>query len=132
MLDLKKPVQARELSIALIGAMKKPMANMSVGGKNEARDRREQRLYDFELHLDGEKEYNKGMEYPFEIVIPDDVTNLKPSLPDTGGKLGQGLKLAQSAATMMGAVPRLKWYLKATLDVPKGIDVNDKQDITIQ
>jgi hypothetical protein len=49
------------------------------------------------------------------------------------GKLGQVLKVAQTAAAMTGAIPfqRIKWYLLAKLDIPGGLDISKKVDITI-
>lgn len=130
-LDLKKPVQAKELVIALRGD-RKSRGGIQLGDSHNNRRQEEHRVYEFEIHLDGEKEYTKGMEYPFEIVVPEDVRNLQPNMPGSGGVLGSVMKVAQTAATMTGVYTQLKWYLHAKLDVPRGIDVKDDQDITIQ
>lgn len=91
------------------------------------------RIYDFKQQLDSEKEYSQGQEYPFKIKIPADILSAKPGMPELGGKLGQGLKIAQAAAAMTGAIPlqQTRWYLLAKLDIPGGMDVNKKADITI-
>jgi len=49
------------------------------------------------------------------------------------GASPQLLEIAQTAAKMMGALSlqRIKWYLSAKLDIPGGLDVNHKTDITI-
>ena len=54
-------------------------------------------------------------------------------MPELGGKLGQGLKIAQAAAAMTGAIPlqQTKWYLLAKLDIPGGLDIKKKADVTI-
>ena len=91
------------------------------------------RIYDFKQQLDSEKEYSQGGEYRFEIKIPADTLSMQPQISEMEGRLGQVLKVAQTAATMTGAIPfrRIKWYLLAKLDVPGGFDVSKKVDITI-
>jgi hypothetical protein len=90
-----------------------------------------ERIYDFKQQLDSEKEYSQGGEYRFEIKIPADTLSMRPQMPE--GKLGQVLKVAQTAAAMTGAIPfqRIKWYLLAKLDVPGGLDISKKVDVTI-
>ena len=58
---------------------------------------------------------------------------MKPQLPELEGMAGEGLKIAQAAMAFTGAfsVQRTKWYLLAKLDIPGGLDVNRKTDITI-
>ena len=90
-----------------------------------------ERIYDFKQQLDSEKEYSQGGEYRFEIKITADILGMGPQAPE--GKLGQVLKVAQTAAAMTGAIPfqRIKWYLSAKLDVPGGLDISKRVDITI-
>jgi hypothetical protein len=91
------------------------------------------RIYDFKQQLDGEKEYSQGREYRFEIKIPADTLSMRPQISEVEGKLGQVLKVAQTAAAMTGTIPfqRIKWYLLAKLDIPGGLDISKKVDITI-
>jgi len=90
-----------------------------------------ERIYDFKQQLDSEKEYSQGGEYHFEIKIPADILGMGPQAPE--GKLGQVLKVGQTVAAITGAIPRrrLQWYLLAKLDIPGGLDINKKVDITI-
>jgi hypothetical protein len=131
-LTLKKPVKARGVSISLIGEQITTRGGgIMSGGQTSATQR--VRVYDFKQQLDSEKEYSQGGEYSFEIKIPADTVSMRPLVPEQEGKLGQVLKVAQTAATMTGAIPfqRIKWYLLAKLDVPRGMDVSKKADITI-
>jgi len=144
-LTLKKPAQAREVSISLIGEEITTGSGgtvgwgggstygktwgggtMSTGGGSTI-----QRIYDFKQQLDGEKEYTEGREYRFEIKIPADILGMGPQTPE--GKLGQVLKVGQTVAAITGAIPRrrLQWYLMAKLDIPGGLDISKKVDITI-
>jgi hypothetical protein len=138
-LTLKKPVKAREVSISLIGEHKSTQTTpggggpMSGGGMSMSTTTRTVRIYDFKQQLDSEKEYSQGREYHFEIKIPTDTLSMRPQISEVEGKLGQVLKVAQTAATMTGAIPfqRIRWYLLAKLDIPSGFDVSKKVDITI-
>lgn len=134
-LSPKKPVKAREVSISLIGEEITTQTSMGVGsGQTSMRtEQRRTRVYDFKQQLDGEKEYGQEQEYIFEIKIPADILSVSPQAQQLGGKLGQVLKVAQTAAAMTGRIPsrRIKWYLLAKLDIPRGIDINKKVDVTI-
>jgi hypothetical protein len=136
-LTLKKPVKAREVSISLIGEHKATQTGLGVGGPmggggmSMSTTTRTVRIYDFKQQLDSEKEYSQGREYHFEMKIPADTMSMRPLMPE--GKLGQVLNVAQTAAAMTGAIPfqRIKWYLLAKLDIPGGLDIKKKVDITI-
>ncbi len=132
-LTLKKPVKAREVSISLMGEQKNTRIGGLTGSKDMSTTTQRIRIYDFKQQLDTEKEYSQGQEYHFEIKIPADILSTKPQMPDLGGNLGQGLKVAQAVAAMTGVVPlqQTKWYLLAKLDVPGGMDIKKKADITI-
>jgi 2',3'-cyclic-nucleotide 2'-phosphodiesterase (5'-nucleotidase family) len=138
-LTLKKPVKAREASISLIGEHKTTQTSpgaggsMGGGGMSMSTTTRTVRIYDFKQQLDNEKEYSQNREYHFEMKIPADTMSMGPQISEVEGKLGQVLKLAQTAAAMTGAIPfqRIKWYLLAKLDIPGGFDVSKKVDITI-
>jgi hypothetical protein len=143
-LTLKKPVKAKEVSISLIGEEVTTGGGGTVGWGGArtssagvgmmgggAGSTRIERIYDFKQQLDGEKEYSEGREYHFEMNIPADILGVGPQNPE--GALGQVLKVAQTVATVTGATTRkrLKWYLSAKLDIPGGLDISKKVDVTI-
>jgi len=132
-LTLKKSVRARGVSISLVGEQKSTRVGGMPGSKDISTTPQRIRIYDFKQELDTEKEYNHGQEYRFEIKIPADIVSTKPQMPELGGKLGQGLKIAQAAAAMTGVIPlqQTRWYLLAKLDVPGGMDIKKTADITI-
>jgi hypothetical protein len=130
-LNLKKPVQARKLSVAFIGKKISHQSSASVagiavgasGGRNRSKHS-SQIIYNFDMPIDGEKEYQKE-EYPFEIKIPTDLSQNNPQME---GKLGGVLKAAQ----MLGGVStRIDWYVKAELDVPMKLDIKKSQKIVL-
>jgi len=148
-LTLKKPVNAREISVSLIGEQITTGGGGTVGlgggrtwGTGSTRSwgmgtsgRAEEpsiaRVYEFKQQLDGEREYSEGREYHFEMKIPADILGTGPQMPE--GALGQVVKVGQTIAAITGATPRrrLQWYLLAKLDVPGGLDISKKIDITI-
>jgi hypothetical protein len=132
-LTLKKPVKAKELSISLIGEQTSTRVGGMIGSSTKSTSTEHTRIYDFKQQIDGEKEYTKEADYGFEIKIPADILSIKPQMPELGGVAGQGLKIAQAAAAMTGTIPfqRTKWYLLAKLDIPGGLDIKRKADITI-
>ena len=132
-LTLKKPVRARGVSISLIGEQKDTRVGSMTGSKDISTTTQRICIYDFKQQLDTEKEYSQGQEYCFEIKIPADILSTKPQMPEVGGKLGQGLKVAQSVAAMTGVIPlrQTRWYLLARLDIPGGMDIKKTADITI-
>jgi hypothetical protein len=141
-LTLKKPVKAKEVSISLIGEevttggggkvgwgggrTSGGIGTMGGGGSTKI-----ERIYDFKQQLDSEKEYSQGGEYHFEMKIPADILSMGPQMPE--GALGQVLKVGQTIAAITGAISRqrLQWYLLAKLDIPGGLDISKKVDITI-
>jgi hypothetical protein len=132
-LSLKKPVKADEVNISLIGEQT-ITRRTTVDRSNQPSTTTEHiRIYDFKQKLDGAKEYSQGGEYPFKIKIPADIMNMKPQMPELPDTLGQGLKIVQAAMAFVGAIPfqQTKWYLLAKLDIPGGLDIREKADITI-
>jgi len=135
LLDLKKPVRAREVSISLIGERIVAQTKVGMGSGQASMSTQQQRtrVYDFKQRLDGEKEYGPGQEYHFEMKIPADILSASPGTQEVEGRLGQAMKVAQTAAALTGRLPsqRVKWYLLAKLDVPRGLDISKKVDVTI-
>lgn len=135
-LKMKKPAKARALNIYLMGIKKVKERNHTHGNDGHARARTTTRnvtVYDFEVPLDGEKEYSQEAEYPFEIMVPADVQNIAPQIPQVEGVGGTVLKIVQTAAVMTGNVSYpVKWYLHAKLDIPGGFDIKDNADISIR
>jgi len=134
-LALKKPIKAREASVSLVGERITTQTSVGMGGGQTSMTTQQQRarVYDFKQQLDGEKEYAPGQEYHFEIKIPADILSVSPGMQEIEGKMGQAMKVAQTAAALTGRLPsqRIKWYLLARLDVPRGLDISRKVDVTI-
>ncbi len=126
-LELKKPILAKELKIGLFGLKITTRQVTSFKGTPTTQTRKDF-IYRFEMPLDGEKEYLKG-EYPFEIKIPENI--LQAPQKTSEGILGTILKTAEVISTIAGVSSRIEWYLEATLAIPKGFDMKKKIKINI-
>jgi hypothetical protein len=122
-LTLKKPVNASAVSISLIGEQMitttQDITSKSILSYSREKSTSTQRvrIYEFKLPLDGEKEYNEGQEYYFfEIKIPADILGMRPQITD---------------AIQSSPISPVKWYLLTKLDIPRGLDISKKVDITI-
>jgi hypothetical protein len=138
-LELKAPVKAREVSISLVGDQwvvskhEESSWGLSLGGigggRSKSTSKQKVRVYDFKQPLDGEKEYTDKREYHFEIKIPADI----PQMPKPEGQAHRASKIAQAVAavTNLSRPSPIKWYLLAKLDIPRGLDISKKLEITI-
>jgi hypothetical protein len=124
-LNLKKPTYARKLQVSLVG-MRKTTQVKSKGSSTNW-----QKVYDFDMPISGEKEYqNETLQ--FQLPIPPDILN-----PKTGqqavqegleDKLGKAGSLISAVAVGAG---HTKWKIIAQLDIPKAFDVKADQDIQL-
>ena len=120
-LNLKKPAYARKLKVSLVGVRK-----VRHGNKWQW-----QEVYDFDMPISGEKDYQKE-QVPFELKIPPDILDprtsqqaIQDSLED---KLGTAGTFISSVAVGTG---KTEWKIKAQLDIPKKLDVKASQDIQL-
>lgn len=122
-LEMEKPVKARELRVTFIGEKEEKKWVRSGGHRKRRTERRI--IHNFKLVLDGEKEYSGKSEYSFEIPIPDRPKEDNLELNGFLGGVAKVLKVLNPRES------RMYWYLMATLDIPMGMDINKKVDINI-
>jgi len=119
MFTLKKPAEARELTISFTGYQQE-RRRTSNGTSTSWR-----KIHDFKMPLDGAKSFSSGQEYtyPFKITIP---TNLIPK-----GEINPTLQsIAKVASMFVGTSTAKKWYVEGRLNMP-GFDLNKKVQINI-
>ena len=121
-LKLNKPTHAKTLKVGLRGEKISSHTTITPGRVSRSQDK--SCIYNFEMPLDGEKDYSEG-EYNFEIKIP---ANLSQNIPLPGGVVGDFLKGLQILAN---AGARIDWYVIAYLDISIGLDVSSKIQINI-
>jgi hypothetical protein len=120
-LSLKKPTYARKLQVSLIGVRRVRRGNSWQW----------QTVYDFDMPVSGEKEYQQE-ELSFQLQIPPDILQartsqqaVQDSLED---KLGSAGKFISAISVGTGTT---NWKIRAQLDVPKKLDVKVDQDIQL-
>ena len=120
-LNLKKPAYARRLLVSLIGVRKVRRGNSWQW----------QKVYDFDMPISGEKDY-QDEKIAFELKIPPDILDprtsqqaIQDSLED---KLGAAGKFISAVSVGTG---KTEWKIKAQLDIPKKFDVKVTQDIQL-
>lgn len=121
-MQLKKPLQARGVIVGLYGEERRETY------RNGRRTTKTHRIYEFKFPVDGEKEYAAGtpLSYTFQIVIPPDL--LSQQQQPMEGALGM---LAEAAKMLSRNVRQVRWYVRAHLDVPSGLDVSKEVQIQI-
>ncbi|MCR4368322.1 MAG: sporulation protein [archaeon] len=82
-------------------------------------------IFNFEKELDTEREYSGESEYDFSLDLPDGATNY-PS-PDEGA-LGAAFNVLNMVS---GVMRRIKWTIRAKLDIPMGLDVGKTVQISV-
>jgi hypothetical protein len=120
-LNLKKSTYARKLQVSLIGVRRVRRGNNWSW----------QTVYDFDMPISGEKDY-QNEQVPFQLQIPPDILQAKTSqqaiqdgLED---KLGAAGSLISAVSVGTGVT---KWKIRAQLDIPKKLDVKVDQDIQL-
>lgn len=120
-INLKKPTYARKLQVSLIGVRRVRRGNSWQW----------QKVYDFDMPISGEKDY-QNEQVPFQLQIPPDILQAKTSqqaiqegLQD---KLGAAGSLISAVSVGTGVT---KWKIRAQLDIPKKLDVKADQDIQL-
>ncbi|MEM0359885.1 MAG: hypothetical protein QXK06_00930 [Candidatus Diapherotrites archaeon] len=122
-LSMNKPTKARGIKARLWG--ERTITRTSYYNSGPRTEKRNQIIFNFELPLDGEKEYSSG-EYEFEIKVPNNILQSQQA-PD--GVIGE---LAKAAAFLGGSfASQPRWYLEAKLDIPGGMDVSKRVQINI-
>ena len=85
---------------------------------------RNQRVFSFAQELDSAHEYSGTREYSFEILIPQNAGAQAP----IGGVLGSVVALGQT----FGGLPKApRWFVRAALDIPMGIDISAQTQINV-
>lgn len=122
-LKLSKEKKARRVVVTVL-AEKKVTRYDSKGSHTST-----ETLFSQEAVLDGEKTYTPpGASYDFKIQLPPQGFQSAPSM---NGALGTAVKAAQFFASSSFA-SQVYWFVEAKLDVPMGIDIGKKVQITVQ
>lgn len=126
-LELKKPIKAKELTVAFYGERKETKTRMvrdSNGAMRSQTTTNYVRIHEFKQSLSGNKEYPAGKsEYKFKIGIP---AGLMPKQEEAKGFFGKVANFISNAAKS-----EIKWYVEADLDMPWAFDISKKVQIQL-
>ncbi|MFA6328472.1 MAG: hypothetical protein WCY41_03430 [Candidatus Micrarchaeia archaeon] len=106
-LQPNQPKKARELRVEFYGEVRRR------SGKHSYIER----VFQVRQRLSGEKTYNRGETFPFELTVPDGIAYREP----------KGI----IDSIMSFAVSRPTFYVHATLDVPNEFDMNTRAMVSI-
>lgn len=134
-LKLKRPVQAKKLTVALIGLRIVRGSGATVGPLrigNQTPQTQVYTIYNFEIPLDEEATYFHEF-YPFEIKIPDDILeSAQQKFQSTLTNLGKTLsEITQFMNQTMLTNSRVEWSVEAKLSIPLKIDIVNSQRIIL-
>lgn len=133
-LKLKKPTQANKFSISLKGEQTSTTRQYG-GNTGVSQQQTKNVIYQFELPLDGQKEYAED-QYPFEIIIPVNILppSQNPLANASIGGVNIGGIISGVAGIGMGInmpIVRTEWTLNATLDISGTLDMRKSVQINI-
>lgn len=113
-LRIKKPINSKELKIALIGRQKIKSRRMNVNQRNLTSEYKSVEIFNFTMPLHKQKEDSMGeQEIDFQIKIPNNILNSQE--PQTLGFFSFSRRKFP-----------IKWHLSADLEVP-GINPYSKK-----
>jgi hypothetical protein len=122
--ELKKPALARGFFIQLKG--EEIIKTRRHGGDSGTSTHTETvTICDVKEKLDGEREYHRES-FPFKIRVPSNV--MKEGRESAlEGAIGGVVEVLSGRSERS----EFKWYVKAKLDIPKGIDVSKTEKISV-
>jgi len=131
-LEVKKPLKGNLLEVALIGAVIKTNTGHSYHSFDDHHSSFDDDnsfetaspFYFSKKVLDEEKEYT-SYKYEFELKIPEKVHEEEPSFDGTLGKL------MDFSRKLGGHPPKIEWYVKAQLEIPRKIDLRASSTIIL-
>lgn len=127
-LKLKKMKKARQLRVRLIAVQTQRTGGIALIGPSQRgkSTKQESIIFSAETIVDGEKEYMPpGGDYDFKILAPAQSS----LLAELGGSVGTALKAVQM---LSGVQNYTKWYLEAALDIPGGMDISKRVQVSVQ
>jgi hypothetical protein len=123
-LDLKEPVEAKRLVVALTAHQR--MVNVRKDSGHRTVGTETANVYNFEVELGGATTY-KSETLSFELTIPPDALDLKASPPTT--PLGDVVR-SVAAAVSPTAGP-IQWQVVGRMEIPWGRNLTHDVDIVV-
>jgi hypothetical protein len=134
-LKLKRPVNAKKLTVALIGLRIVHQGNIAIGPVrvgNQGQQTQMYTIYHFEIPLDEDAVYYHEL-YPFEIQIPRDILqSSEQKFHSTLTGFGKTLsEIAEIMNQLSTTGSRVEWSVEARLYIPLKVDIVNAQKIVL-
>ncbi|MBN2067920.1 MAG: hypothetical protein JW744_05620 [Candidatus Diapherotrites archaeon] len=130
-LKLKKAKSARQLRVRILAERTSTQYSGAMGGNRKSSTQKDI-VFSTDLIVDREKTYSPpGQEYEFKIQVPAKNALPSDSMPALSGGLGTAIKAAQMLGGF-GRSSQIKWFVEAALDIPKGVDIKKRVQVSVQ
>lgn len=125
-LALVEPVQAKWLVVTLRARQKVMNVHRSESGRSVSTSHAG--VYEHDIELGGEESYETGT-LPFELTIPPDALDLRPSASSGANPLADAVRTVASA--LSPSAGPIEWQVIARLVIPWGRDLTHDVDIVV-
>jgi len=125
-LEMNRPLKAKSLKASFI------VEKIVIGMSSEGRSKRRFKIYQDEKILDANKMYHNET-YNFVFNIPSDIFNRIEDFSQQG-YTARARRISEKYENFLGITPFVeqdKFYIKAELDVPYGLNITNEQEISI-
>ena len=137
---LKKTIHAQKLTVSLSAVKEIMQHNVNMGmpsstpGVSNQNMTTRETLFQFEMPLDGEKDYLQ-QEYPFSIDIPQDAalggSNTSPTGVMAAVAIGEVMTRLNSSVPMTTVNSRTTWSVRSQLYIPGKLDLSGTTQINV-
>jgi hypothetical protein len=124
-LVLPEPVEAKRLVVTLRARQKVMTVSSSGGSKSVGTSHAD--VYQFDRELSGAQQYTSG-EHAFELVVPSDALDLRPSSAGTNPLADAVRTVASALSPSSGPI---EWEVIGKLEIAWGRDLTRSVDIVV-
>jgi len=125
-LAVSEPVEAKRLVVTLRARQKVLTVHRNEGGRSVGTSHAD--VYEFDQELGGAKTYTTGESIAFELTVPPDALELRPSSAG-GSPLADAVRTVASALSPTAGP--IEWQVIGKLVIAWGRDLTDDVDIVV-
>lgn len=125
-LQLPEPVEAKRLVVTLRARQKVMTVHRGKSGRSISTSHAD--VYQFESVLGHAKQY-KSQTLPFELVVPPDALELRPSSSSSGNAVADAMRTVASA--LSPSAGPIEWQVVGSLEISWGRDLTSDVDIIV-
>lgn len=125
-LQLPEPVEAKRLVVTLRARQKVMTVHRGKGGRSISTSHAD--VYQFDNVLGHAKQY-ESQTLPFELVVPPDALELRPSSSSSGNAVADAMRTVASA--LSPSAGPIEWQVIGSLEISWGRDLTSDVDIIV-